>query len=78
MSDGSDAQALQVLRSQAWRDRVVYVVVGNAASYCLRPRLGSQPPRSMKGVLTARRPLCGAFNPHIDLVAERYKVDRLG
>jgi hypothetical protein len=50
----------------------------STASYFSRPRLRSQPPRSMKGVLTARRPLCGAFNPHIDLVAERYKVDRLG
>jgi hypothetical protein len=28
--------------------------------------------------LTLDYGLCGALNPHIDLIAERYKIDRLG
>jgi hypothetical protein len=30
------------------------------------------------GVLSARHPLRRAFNSHVDLVAERHKIDRLG
>ena len=36
---------------------------------------GQKPPHAPQQI---RRELCGAFDPFINLVSERYKVDRLG
>jgi hypothetical protein len=60
MPDDGYTEILQVVRSQASQDRVVDLVLRNAASYRPRPRLRSQAAQSMWHLIPSGEHCCAA------------------